>query len=66
MLCLEPFTALLTGHARMAKLPFDYLSEGLACPLARLGSTKDLYYLMPLRICALELRGSKSSGHRLR
>ena len=34
----------------MSKLPLDYLGERLACPLARLGSAKDLYYLMPLRI----------------
>lgn len=49
-LCPEPFTTLLLGLARMTQLPLDYLGEGLACPLARLRSTKDLYYLVPLRI----------------
>ena len=50
-LCLEPFTALLLGLARMTELPLDYLGKDLACPLAWPGSTKNLHDLVPLRIC---------------
>ena len=45
----EPFATPLLGLARMTKLPLHYLGEGLACPLARLGSAEDPYNLIPLQ-----------------